>query len=116
MKIILQSVNGVDITERMCRVYAKRFGGEFRDDQKDGIIGSIGGWITGGPSGQEAQNGDAYLLESPETKDLFKGVREAFEMRTAGRVKSEDEFSKVSIKDVVPDWDEFVASLPADQE
>ena len=107
MSKVLSTVNGVEITERVARIYAKRFGVSYEESQLPGVLGSLTAWIEG----PEAKDADAFLLESPETRDDFKAVREAFEVRVSGAVKAADQFSNVSIVEVIPDWADFVKTL-----
>lgn len=106
---VLATVNGVEITERMARIYAKRYHVEYTEDNVPGIVGALSGFVTG-----TEQDADSFLFESPETKDDFKALREAHDMRVAGQIKPEDQFSKVSISEAIPDWVEFEKTLPVE--
>lgn len=109
----VEGVGTVDITEKMVKIYAKRHNTEYTEDNLPGLIGSVGGYISGGAGGQEVgqMSGDAYLFESPETRDIFAPVRRAFEIRTTGKEKDESQYSKVSIVEVIPDWSTFKETL-----
>ena len=107
MSKVLSTVNGVEITERVARIYAKRFGTSYEESQLPGVLGSLAAWIEG----PEAKDADAYLLESPETRDDFATIRDAFNVRVTGAVKPADQFSNLSIVEVIPDWADFVKTL-----
>jgi len=62
-------------TEEMIQEFGKFFKIDANDEsQRPGIIGSLNGISTGHSSG----NGMAYLLDSPETREIFAPLREAF--------------------------------------
>ena len=50
-------------------------------------------------------------MESPETRDDFATIRDAFNVRVTGAVKPADQFSNLSIVEVIPDWADFVKTL-----
>lgn len=104
-------VNGgnVEITERHAKIFAKRFGVEYVESNVPGIVGSLAGWVNS----PEAKDADAYLLESPETRDEFAAIRDAFNVKISGAVKPVEQFSNVSIVEVIPDWATFVEELNA---
>jgi len=110
---IVETINGVSITLRQVMIYAKRFGINPSDEtQYPGVIGSLAGWV----SDVNSKDADAYVLESTETRDEFKAIRDAFNTKISGAPKPDDQLSNVSMKEVVADWDEFAATLPKDEE
>lgn len=86
---VLAVIDGVNVTEEMVSLYADRFAEENVESNQAGLVGSIGSWIkgTGTP--------DAYLTDSPETRDVFAPVRKAY-FATKGQNSDEVEFSKVT--------------------
>lgn len=109
----VEGVGTVNVTEKMARVYAKRYNVPYVEDNVPGVLASLIGFVNGGAGGVHLGNMscDSFLFHSPETRDLFKPVREAFDIRTTGKVLPEDQFSKVSITEVIPDWDTFKQTL-----
>lgn len=109
----VEGVGNVSITEKMVKVFAKRRNDNFTEDNTPGFVASIAGYVTGGAGGEEIGqlSGDAYLFESPETRELFAPVRRAYELRTTGAEKPESQYSRVSIVEVIPDWEEFSKTL-----
>ena len=108
-----EGVGEVQITEAMAKVFAKRHGVEYVESNVPGIVSSLAGYATGGAGGEQIGqlSGDAYLFESPETRDMFAHLRKAFEIRTTGKEKPESEYSRVSIVEVIPDWATFKETL-----
>ncbi len=109
----VEGVGMVEITEAMVKVFAKRHGTEYSEGNLPGLIASVSGYVTGGAGGEEVgqMSGDAFLFESPETRELFAPVRRAYELRTSGAEKPESQYSKVSIVEVIPDWESFKETL-----
>lgn len=109
----VEGVGMVEITEAMVKVFAKRHNTEYSEGNLPGLISSVSGYVNGGAGGEEIgqMSGDAFLFESPETRELFAPVRRAFELRTAGHEKPESQYSKVSIVEVIPDWESFKETL-----
>ena len=112
MNQVLATVDGVQITERQARIYARRFNIDYVPSNVPGIVGSLTAWVDKTMNEQA----DAFLLESPETRDEFKAIREAHEDRAGGVRKTEEEMSKVMIEEVIPDWKTFVGTLPTDEQ
>lgn len=110
---VVANANGVDITENMVKVFAKRHGEQDEPSQWPGHIATLVAWVTGGAGSEDLGQleGDAFLFESPETRDLFAPIRDAYEMRTHGKLKDVETYSKVSIREVIPDWDTFKQTL-----
>lgn len=67
---VLETVNGVAITEEMVRLFSKRFAEENVPSNQPGFIATIAGWINGGSM-------DSYLTDSVETREIFHEVRMA---------------------------------------
>lgn len=89
---VLNTVDGVEITSEMVRLYAKRFAEENVESNQAGFVGAIGGWIEGrGPL-------DSYLTDSPETRDVFAPVRKAY-FAKHGKNSDDVEFSKVTFNE-----------------
>lgn len=109
----VEGVGMVEVTEKMVKVYAKRHNTEYSEGNLPGLIASVSGYINGGAGGEDIgqMSGDAYLFESPETRELFAPVRRAFEIRTTGAEKPESQYSRVSIVEVIPDWASFKETL-----
>lgn len=109
----VEGVGTVEITEAMVKVFAKRHETEYSEGNLPGLIASVSGYVTGGAGGEEVgqMSGDAFLFESPETRELFAPVRRAYELRTSGAEKPESQYSKVSIVEVIPDWESFKETL-----
>jgi hypothetical protein len=109
----VEGVGPVEITEAMVKVFAKRHGTEYSENNLVGLIGSVAGYVHGGAGGEDIGNlsGDAFLFESPETREMFAPVRRAFEIRTMGHEKPESQFSNVSILEVIPEWHSFKETL-----
>lgn len=109
----VEGVGMVEITEKMVKVYAKRHNTEYSEGNLPGLIASVTGYVNGGQGGEDLGqlSGDAYLFESPETRELFAPVRRAYELRTTGKEKDESQYSRVSIVEVIPDWSSFKETL-----
>lgn len=109
----VEGVGTVEITEAMVKVFAKRHETEYSEGNLPGLIASVSCYVTGGAGGEEVgqMSGDAFLFESPETRELFAPVRRAYELRTSGAEKPESQYSKVSIVEVIPDWASFKETL-----
>lgn len=112
MNQVLATVDGVQITERHARIYARRFNVDYVPSNVPGIVGSLTAWVDKTMDEQA----DSFLLESPETRDEFKAIREAHEDRAGKGHKTEEEMSKVMIEEVIPDWKAFVGTLPTDEQ
>lgn len=108
-----EGVGMVEITEQMAKVFAKRHETEYTADNLPGILSSLAGYVTGGAGGEELgqTSGDSFLFQSPETREMFAPVRRAFELRTLEAETPEEEYSKVSIVEVIPDWASFKETL-----
>lgn len=89
---VLATIEGVDVTSEMVRLFAKRHAEENVESNQAGFIGSIGAWIkgTGTP--------DAYLTDSPETRDVFAPVRKAY-FATKGQNSDDVAFSNVTFNE-----------------
>jgi len=92
-KIVLAEVNGVEITQEMIELYAKRFRIEAVESNVPGIVGSIAGWCEG--KGEL----DAFLTDSPEGHAIFAPVRTAF-FKVVTPDQAEPELSKVPFEQI----------------
>lgn len=109
----VEGVGSVNITEAMVKVFARRHNVDYTEENLSGLVGSVAAYVDGGAGGVQLgqTSGDSFLFESPETRDLFAPVRRALELRTSGREKPENEYSKVSILEVIPEWESFKETL-----
>lgn len=107
MSKVIETIDGVEITERHVELFAIRFGIDNIPDNVPGIVGTLAGWI----SSPESKDADAYLLESVETRDEFTTIRDAFNVKISGAVKPLDQLSNLSIVEVVPDWAVLIAAV-----
>lgn len=71
MSQVLNTVDGVEITQEMVDLFAKRFDMDAASNEA-GILGSIGGWITG------RGTLDSHLTDSEEGRRMFAPVRAAY--------------------------------------
>lgn len=109
MSKVLDTVDGVEITERHAKIFAKRYGVDFVEDNIPGIVGTLAGWVHA----PESKDADAFLLESVETREEFAAIRDAFNVKISGAVKPLDQLSDLKIEEVIPDWSTFIAELNA---
>lgn len=105
----LATVNGVEITSEMVSLYAQRFAEENVESNQAGFVQAIASWIEG--------KGvlDSFLTDSPETRDVFAGVRKAH-FAANGKNSDEIEFSKVTFAEGVEKGEAEKALIAKTQE
>lgn len=101
------TVDGVEITQQMVELYAKRFNIELTAANVPGIVGTIGGWIKG------IGTPDSTLTDSVEGRELFAGVRTAYFAKLG---QPEPAFSNVQFETLpsVPTGTDSVEATPSD--
>ena len=102
-------IEGVGFSHAMLRIAAAFYGVQWDATQIAGLVGTLSAQLSG--TDKEVER---ILLDSAETRDMFKEVREAV-YKVAGIVDDSAQHPTLSIKEKIADYDALLAAIEQEE-